>query len=96
VDCGRAVTEKIEVHAKEFVLGAAGDRHFSEVAFEHTDDVGDDAWFDVGDFCVVHIPHDGALGAVNNGVSDTEVVRVNGKTIFFQVFGKKVRTRACR
>ena len=83
-DAESAVIVESNVHAEERMVLSTGYSELSEILFQEVNDVGDDGGFFVRDFGVIDIPGNGTLGAVNGGVRDAEVVRINCKTVFFE------------
>ena len=77
--CG-PVADVRDLHSEELVVAAAGFGHGAETLFEEGDDIGDDGWVDMGNFHVVDVPGDRALGAVDCGIGNTEVVGVHCET----------------
>ena len=70
---------KRNVHGEEFVLSAAGDRQGAKFVLDLPQDAVGDGRILVGDHGVVDVPADGALRAVDVGVGNSEVVRVDDK-----------------
>lgn len=62
-DGGGTGCSVINAHPKKLVDFATSDLHHTEMAFN--------VWVNMGDLCVVNIPHDGALSIVERCIGDT-------------------------
>jgi hypothetical protein len=76
VDGGGSVAVVGDFYPEEFVGEAACDGHCTESVFEEVKDFFDNGRAVVGDFHVVDVPRDGALGAVDGGIGDARIVRI--------------------
>ena len=81
--------EESDGHAKEFVGVATSFGEGAKFVFQLGEDVFDDGVVDVGDHGIIDVPSDRALGAIDGGVGDARVVRVERETHLKECFGEE-------
>ena len=58
--------------------------HFAELAFNALNDVGNNGCVNMGDFVIVHVPHNGTLRSFDLGVCNALIVWVQFETHLLQ------------
>jgi hypothetical protein len=84
------------VPLQESVDASTGDGHFAETGFHEFEDGRDDGRINVRHLHVVDVPCNDALFAVDGGIGDAKVVRVEDETFGGEYRGEKVHITGVR
>jgi hypothetical protein len=80
VNGGSAIAVVGDVHTKELMDWAVGNRHFAKAQLQEVKHYSDNGGVDMGDVHVIDVPSDGTLGAIDGGIGNAEVIRIEDET----------------